>query len=236
MKLRLGKMTSRELANWFNISYNSYKNHIAKFLDQLDVYCEFEKIYGGIIIKEIFIEDYDKNLLQRDKELYLKEIKNCIESQSGLSSVAGMSRKYVQEGAYSNISTANKRLTKAGTTLFGVTKDLISCGEIGKREYIWAIKINNYNKYRLMTPEEEEIFNNLITTYYNSDPDKVKKVKLLERALRKKEITSDEYFEQIDMYQLDTFSECLYRFKEKTGKTIARCSRHELEEGTEFED
>lgn len=48
MKLKLGKMTSREIAEWFGRSYYSYRNNIDKYLDQLGYYCEFEKVYGGI--------------------------------------------------------------------------------------------------------------------------------------------------------------------------------------------
>ena len=33
MKLKLGKMTSREIAEWFNIGYNRYSHNIAKYLD-----------------------------------------------------------------------------------------------------------------------------------------------------------------------------------------------------------
>jgi len=55
LELKLGKMTSREVAQWMGVSYNTYKNHISKYLELLSPFCEFDVVYGGIIIKEIYI-------------------------------------------------------------------------------------------------------------------------------------------------------------------------------------
>ena len=96
MKLKLGKMKSQEVAAWLGISYNTYRNNIDKNLSKLEPFCEFEKVYGGIIVKEIIIEEYDKHLQFNDDKLYIAEIKRCIEEQDGLSTVSGMARKFVQ--------------------------------------------------------------------------------------------------------------------------------------------
>ena len=104
MELKLGKMTSRELAEWFGVSYRSYTHKISKYLDELDLFCDFEKVYGGVIIKEIFDPIYSKNVNKKDQELFLKELDRCLKEQDGLSTVAGMARLYIyDEPHYNNV-------------------------------------------------------------------------------------------------------------------------------------
>lgn len=234
MKLKLGKMTSKEVAQWFGISYNTYTHKIPQYLEKLEDYCDFEKIYGGVNIKEIFTEEYDKNLTKRAEDIFLNEIKECIKTQGGLSTISGMARKYKQE--LGPFSTAKRQLAKAGNKLFGETKSLTSTGEAGSREYVWAIKINDYNRYRYMTEQEEELFDSIIKTFYTKDIEKVKKKALLEKSLIKKEITVDEYVEQQELLGLDTFAACIFNFKDRTGNMIVRCTRHEVEESLKWED
>lgn len=47
---------------------------------------------------------------------------------------------------------------------------------------------------------------------------------LLRDALRDKEITSDEYFEQLDRLGLDTFRDCIFKFRDETGFMVVRCT------------
>lgn len=47
LKLILGKMTGKQLAEWFQISYTTYKNKTTKYLKKLENYCSFEKVYGA---------------------------------------------------------------------------------------------------------------------------------------------------------------------------------------------
>ena len=227
--LKLGKMTSRELAAWLGISYNSYKNNIPKYLKIIEDYCEYEKVYGGIIVKEIYIDTYDKTMSFKDDDLYLKEIEQCIEKQNGLATIAGMSRKYVEEGAYDNESTARKRLTRSGKRLFGEIKDKLQGeGVIGIREYVWAIKVGDYNQYRLMTQEEEEILDKIIQSCYMIEPYKIKQAGLLDDMLRKNEIKVEEYFSERDRLDLNGFTDCLFQFYGETGERLVRTTRHEL--------
>lgn len=227
-------MSSRELANWFSLSYNTYKNNIAKYLIRLEDYCEYEKIYGGVIIKEIYVEEYDNQLTIRDQTIYLDEIKECVAHQDGLSTLSGMARKYAEQGLYNSEHTARRRLTKAGENLFGITKDLTSAGPAGMREYLWAIKLDDYNHYRLMTEAEEKRFDEIIANCYSIEPEKIKKAKLLEDQLRNKEITTDEYFRVQDTLGLDTFKDCIFKFKEETGEMIVRCTKHDILETLQF--
>lgn len=236
MKLKLGKMTSKEMAAWFNLSYNTYKNKIAYYLEKLDDYCEFERVYGGIIVKEIYIEEYDKNLNINDQKLVLEEIKSCIENQGGLATISGMSRKYAHNQTFSSVSTAKKRISKASLNLFGETKALTSHGIAGSREYLWAIKLDDYNHYRYMTEEEEKRFDEIICACFMVEPARIKRTALLENQLKEKEINVDEYFELKERLGLNTFKDCIFQFKEETGYMIVRCTKHEIENTMPWED
>lgn len=61
-ELIIGKMTSQQLAKWFNISYSTYSHNIDKYLIQLKEFCIYDKVYGGVIVREIFYSVYDKKL------------------------------------------------------------------------------------------------------------------------------------------------------------------------------
>lgn len=234
VKLQLGKMRTESLAEWFGIKYGTFRKNPANYFKKLEDYCEYEKVYGGILIKEIYIEEYDKHLNFKDQTLYLDEIKECVENQDGLATLSGMARKYTEQGVFDSERTARRRLTKAGVELFGKTNELTSIGPAGMREYLWAIKLDDYNHYRLMTEGEEKRFDEIIVSCYTAELDKVKKAKLLEDQLKKKEIDVDEYFEIQDRLGLDTFKDCIFKFKEETGEMIVRCTKHQIIESLEF--
>ena len=50
--LKLGKMTSRELAAWLGISYNSYKNNIPKYLK---IIVNMKKYMGVLSLKKFIL-------------------------------------------------------------------------------------------------------------------------------------------------------------------------------------
>ena len=234
MKLKLGKMKSKELAEWFGVSYATYTHHIPNYLNKLKPYCQFEEVYGGVMVIEIYTDTYDKHQLSKVKQLIIDEIRLCLEAQDGLATITGMARKFQLQGYFTSFRTARRILSIAASELFGEVKGLLSHGEAGNREYIWGVKINDYNRYRFFTPEEERIFNELITKVYSESPETIKKAALLESSLRRKEIDVDEYFELKEQLGLDTFMDCIFKFRELTGEIIVRCAKHELMESYDF--
>lgn len=221
-------MTSQQLAKWFNISYSTYSHNIDKYLTQLKEFCIYDKVYGGVIVREIFYSVYDKKLQKRNMEISIREVRRCQKYQNGLSTISGMSRRFVQEGYFSSERTANRRLTETLIPLFGITSECFSQGEIGRRNYIWAIKLDDFNHYRLLTEEENKRFNKIIASCYMDSPEKIRQEMLLRDALRDKEITSDEYFEQLDRLGLDTFRDCIFKFRDETGYMVVRCTQYEI--------
>ena len=59
-ELKLGKVTSKELAEWFGIKPSSFANMKAKKLEELKKYADFEIKNRSIYIKEIYISEYIK--------------------------------------------------------------------------------------------------------------------------------------------------------------------------------
>ena len=232
VELKKGKWSSRSLAEWFGVSYNTYKNDISKYLEQLEFYCDFEKIYGGVTITEIYVSTYDKSLNMADKALYTEEIQRWVEEQEGLSTFSGMTRKFKKEGKLlpRDNKTYAKRFSKVATTLFGEMNGISSIGDWGTREYIWAVKISDYNEYRFMTPEEEKRFDDIITTCYGSNADQIKNQQLLEEALQCGEIETTQYFALKERLGLNIFKDCIFQFREETGLQIVRCQKHEIVE------
>jgi hypothetical protein len=82
-----------------------------------------------------------------DIKNYLEEIRSI---SSGLSCVAGMTRKFIEEkDDYKNMkyNTVEYRLRKAGKVAFGKTltrvpdeEPVFEGGVYGQREYVWAVK------------------------------------------------------------------------------------------------
>ena len=61
MELKLGKMTTKELAEWFGISYGTFRNSKQKRFEELKEFCFFEEVYGGVQINAIINPIYIKN-------------------------------------------------------------------------------------------------------------------------------------------------------------------------------
>lgn len=237
MNLKLGKMSSQELAEWFGISYSTYRKQKAARLNTLSAYCIFEPFHGGVTIQEIYVEQYCGDLAAADIRNYVEEIKSI---PSGLSSVAGMARKFQQEKEeYKNLSfgAVQYRLAKAGNVSFGKNDALekgLEAGPYGARTTVWAIKINDLNQYRRLTPEEDARFNEIISACYAEAPEKIKRLAALEKSYKNdNSMTKEEYFNLKERLGLDVFQECLFRFTAETGLIITHVSEHELIDQTE---
>lgn len=229
MELIVGFMSSKDLAQWFGIAYGTYRKYKERYLEKLHSFCDYEAVYGGVNIKEIYIGIYDKTLQSRSDQIYMSEIQRCIKEQDGLSTLAGMARKAVFQGQFDSISTARRQLSQSGNRLFGKFSGLESAGIAGVRERIWAIKIDDMNHYRLLTPEEEQRFNDIISTCYSTQPERVKQAALLEENYKNNETMSkEEYFELKERLGLCIFKECIFQFSNETGFMIVHCTKHDL--------
>lgn len=228
MELRLGKMTSREIAAWMDISYNTYRTRKQKYLTQLKEFARYREVYGGVEILEIYLPTYVKNL-NTDVAIYFEQVKNATDN---LTSLSGMAEALVQTDEFygTSVETMRQRMRKAGETAFGVTDEEGSRGIYGSREYIWCVKLNDRpNHYRCLTAEEEKIFNDLIKAVYSSDVERIKKIMLLEETFKTSKMTKEEYFEKKDRMNLNCFAEVLGYFLKETGYQIVRATHHDID-------
>ena len=232
MELKLGKMTSQEIANWFNVSYNSYRRDKKRYLNILQDYCQYEEVYGGIIIKEIFIKIYDKKLSKKVDKLFLKEI---VTANDQLSTISGIARKYKNEFENLNDSAIRKQLTKSRNKLFG--EAVKQSGIMGSRDYVWAIKISDLNQYRFLTEEENKIFDALILAVYgNTDTEKIKGLMLLDKVFKETDMTKEEYLAIKEDKGYNFFESIISNFNAITGNQIVNVNKYELENNLTLND
>lgn len=216
MKLKLGKIASKDLAKWFNVSYSYFRKENNKYFDQLSLYCDYEKVYGGAIIKEIYIEEYNKDLKLRQTQTYLKSL--C--KHDNLISLSGLKKEF-------GISYYHSRRIR--DELFGdkpLNIDPEAHGILGSREMIWAIKLGD-NKYRKLTPEEDKLFDALIVqTYSDIDPNQLKAQQLILDYCAKEGMSAQDYKDIIEDKGLGFFNDIIQRFKKITGQQLGRPTEH----------
>lgn len=238
MKLKLGKMTTAELAAWMGLKPGSFRHNTEKRYKLLEQYCDYEKFRGYIEIKEIYVAEFQGDLESKDIKTYLKEVSTA---SNNLSSISGIARKLqLEEKEYKDIqfNTIRNRLSKAGKKAFGKTNNMMSpslySGPYGSREYVWGVKVSDYNEYRYMTPEEEEYFDMLLESYYKMPAEKIKAQASLDEALKKREIQIDEYFNYKEALGLDKFKEIIEIMYLKKNVIIVHCTRHDIKEKSVF--
>ena len=84
MELHLGKMTNKELAEWFGLKPSSMTRLKKQKLEELKNYAMFEEVYGGVEITAIIKDTYNKKDNQI-REIYSKgfeELKMPIDTVS----------------------------------------------------------------------------------------------------------------------------------------------------------
>lgn len=212
-------MRTEEIAKWFGIQYGTFRKNPNKYLEQLNNYCVYEKIYGGIIIKEIFVETYDKDLNIKIDKAYIK----ALNSHNNIISIIGTAEE-------TNLSAY--LLTKSRNFLFGKearNKDENAKGLLGYREMLWVIKLKGANNYRKLTKEEEELFDNLIEqTYSKLDVKVIKAGALLLEYCAKQGLSAQEYKDISEKQGLNFFVSVINKFKKLTGFQLAPGTEHTL--------
>lgn len=227
--LRLGKMTTRELASWMGIKYETWRISPDKRWKKLMEFCQFDKIYGGAIIKKIKYPYFSKNP-QQDIDAYYQVVKNTDNHLCTISGISEVLNKHDDNYKDLTIRQVQRRMSGAGKVAFGQTKDEQSEGIYGSRHYVWAIKESGRpNSYRNFTEREYELFKRLTASLYSDKSDKVIELALLDQRFRfNDDMTKQEYFMARDQKELDLFYDVIALFKERTGLQIVRATQHEL--------
>lgn len=177
MELKLGKMTNKDLAEWFGISPNSLSKNITAKLEELKYFANYH-LEGNktkkVVIDEILEPVYQK----RGSETYNK-VKNNIDNvwdESGYdtcSRVGGaIYEKLKGEDEHFNyaLSTVVNYTRKGRNELYGVPFG--EEGVLGSCVYQWCKKDEETGKIRALTDEENEIKEQLQKKYFGNASEK----------------------------------------------------------------
>ena len=171
MELKIGKMKAKELAEWFGISYGTFRNKKDEKLNELKCYCEFEEVYGGVNIKNIKIAKYEKKM-SKIREIYAKgfeELRNDIDTVSNINDK--IYYKYQDElPTLSSPDSGYHYAIEVRNANYGVPfKDV---GKLGKCYYLWCKVSEDRTLYMPFTEEENKIKKELMTKYFGTDEEK----------------------------------------------------------------
>lgn len=152
MGLKLGKMRSEELAEFFEVSYDWYrKQKKDKYLPLLKQYATYEEVYGGVNIIEIKKEEYIPEQLPL-KEIFLRELKNFPESNYYKDQVYGT----LIQMAYNTLEEVQQLQKQKKMRVWTSAKTLANkYGEISKELY-GSILFNRklYKRGGIYTPKQ----------------------------------------------------------------------------------
>lgn len=237
-ELRLGFIPGTELYSWFKtIEYTTYSKAVGKYLRKLESYCEFERVQGGIIVKEIYCYKYYKNIEVKDRDYILKEIRKKIKYNDGLATMSGLAEEALHNNrCFKKLSynQAYYRVRKTCLNLFGKIKksgeNFQDRGTDGSREYEWAVKLPGLNLYRRFTQEEKETFLNLVAQYGRKTPEQLLFEKENLEELRDKLKRGESIDENLDNLEksLYWFNEVVRVMNDTFQISVARATKHQV--------
>ena len=174
MKLKIGKMTNKELAEWFGVKINSFTQHKKKKLEELKNFAKFEEIYGGVNILEIINPTYVKNS-QKIRQIYeqgFEEVRQPIDTVSNINN-------QIYEKYHENLPTLNSAQSgyhyaiEVRNEKYGIP--FKEHGSNGCCYYCWCkqeIDENNFLLYIPFTEEEQKIKEKLLTKFFGNHEEK----------------------------------------------------------------
>ena len=198
-QLKLGKIKTKELADWFGISYGSFRVVKQQKLEELKLYCDFEEIYGGVNILKI----YDNSNLE-----YIKESKKNYElvktsfseewNEDGIDTCSNVAVKIYDK--HKNELTVLDNTTynyvrKARNELFGIP--FLDAGELGSCVYLWCKKeqlADGTIIYTQFTDEEDKIRKDLMKKHFSTD---VEKEVFIAEMVEAGEITKEQAYDAL---------------------------------------
>ena len=198
-ELKLGKITLKDLASWFGISYGSIRNKREKYFKELEEYADFKAgERGGVEILNIYIPVYVK------KDNNYQQIKQKIPAawdKSGLDLKKNVAQKLYSKEEFSiKYSTVYSYVCKASNELYGKPSSLEG-GEIGNCHWVLCVKDQNTGKLRWFTYEENQQKQELRAKYFNERNQEEKKKQEIRESLKlqlkKNEISKEDYKEEL---------------------------------------
>lgn len=237
--------STKELAQWFGISYNYFMNKRKKKLEELKAFAVFQdQGKKGILIKEVIEPIYsrkgceNRRILVESVPALIGQLKDK-ETDKALTSFKQLAEIGIKENKLSIKSSTGVRYTKEGVyKYYGDEKYSPYC----KR--IWAVKEGDY--YRYLTQEEREFLQELTNKYYGTQDSEARAAKNELKMLRKQgEISEGEYREELRKLldkeeekeiNDDNFGALIWDFREKYGNNLVKILEVEDKRYVEWEE
>ena len=232
MGLREGKISNKELAEWFGISANSFSKNKEKKLEELKYFAEFHiDNKNHVIIDKIYNDVYNR----QGKANYqkIKEKIDNVWNKDGLDSC-----KRVGEEIYKDLIMEDEDFKLKPSTVYNYTREgrnelygkpFGAAGERGSSIAVLCKKVKDDSEdgYHIepLTEKETKIKDQLFTLYYGKDS---QKAKLLIEMAKDGEFPKEELYDRIDEQTNLTSDEVWVRFlvdlRAKTGAEIVRAT------------
>ena len=173
MELKLGKMTTKEIAEWFGVSYGSFRTLKNKKLEELKNYARFEEVYGGVDIKAIYRGVYNKkdNQIRQIYQQGFEELRQPIDTVSNINEKI-YEKYYDKLPTLSSAASGYRYAIEVRNANYGVPfKDI---GAKGCCYYLWCkVEQRNDEMYFIQFNEEEDkIKQRLLKQHFGTDEEK----------------------------------------------------------------
>lgn len=173
MELHLGKMTNKELADWFGIKQNTFTQFKKKKLKELENYATFEEIYGGVNITGIIKETYNKkdNQIREVYQQGFEEFKQPIDTVSHINEQI-YEKYYDKLPTLSSAASGYRYAIEVRNANYGVP--FKGNGAKGHCYYLWCkMEEKDGTQYYIQfTEEEEKIKQRLLKQHFGTNEEK----------------------------------------------------------------
>ena len=180
-------MTNAELAEWFGIKPNSFRNTKTQKLEELKRFAEFEVEKTKVRITKIYKSVYVKKK-SADYSI-VKEEFTQVYNKSKIDTASNVSKKIYNKRKNDltiKESTTYEYTRAARNELYG--KPFVGCGEKGVCRYIWAKQIGD-GQYERFNETEQAIYKRLLVKYFKGADEKTIFVRDM---IKRGEITEEE--------------------------------------------
>ena len=180
-------MTNAELAEWFGIKPNSFRNTKTQKLEELKRFAEFEVEKTKVRITKIYKSVYVKKK-SADYSI-VKEEFTQVYNKSKIDTASNVSKKIYNKRKNDltiKESTTYEYTRAARNELYG--KPFVGCGERGVCRYIWAKQISE-GQYERFNDTEQAIYKKLLVKYFKGADEKTIFVRDM---IKRGEITEEE--------------------------------------------
>lgn len=173
-QLIIGKISTKELTDWFGkkrtqtITQNNWNN---KYINVLSNYCRFEKVYGGIDVKEIYCDEFVP-FKDKVRDYLNQNFDKEWNKDTGLDSVSDVIERMVekepwladsQQGGYS-LTTLKNLGVEYRNKFYG--KPFHEEGELGICKYVLCTRDKQTGELRFLTDEEQALKKETFDKYF----------------------------------------------------------------------